>query len=66
MGVSNHWTGFSTGTGMGLERGTGLLDWNVGLERGTGLLDRNIVHRNTPTTHARDRCLVLVLAVLPN
>ena len=49
-----------------LEHGTGTWDWIVRLERRTGLLDWNIVHRNTATTHARDRCLVLVLAVLPN
>ena len=32
QGVTNRWTGFSTGTGMGLECGTGLFDWNVGLD----------------------------------
>ena len=31
-GVSNHWTGFSTGT----------WDWNVRLEHGTGMWDRNL------------------------
>jgi len=31
LSVSNHWTGFSTGTGM--------WDWNVGLECGTGMWD---------------------------
>ena len=31
-GVSNRWTGFSTGT----------WDWNVGLEHGTGMWDRNL------------------------
>ena len=34
-GVSNRWTGFSTGTwdwNVGLDYSTGMWDWNVGLE----------------------------------
>ena len=35
LGVSKHWTGFSTGTwdwNVGLDYRTGMWDWNVGLE----------------------------------
>ena len=32
LGVSDHWTGFSTG----------MWDWNVGLECGTGMWDWNV------------------------
>ena len=48
--VSNRWTGFSTGTGMGLERGTGLFDWNVGLDYWTGTLSTEIHLPRMPET----------------
>ena len=35
MGVSKHWTGFSTGTwdwNVGLDYRTGMWDWNMGLD----------------------------------
>ena len=58
MGVSNRCTGFSTGTGMGLERGTGLFDWNVGLDYLTGTWDWTTGLEHCPqkyTYHARQR-----------
>ena len=49
LGVSDRWTGFSTGmwdwnVGLecGVECGTGMRDWNVGLECGTGMWDWNV------------------------
>ena len=39
-GVSNRWTGFSTGTwdwNVGLDYSTGTWDWNMGLDYSTGL-----------------------------
>ena len=45
LGVSDHWTGFSTGMwdwNVGLECETGMWDWNVGLECGTGMRDWNV------------------------
>ena len=66
-GVSNRWTGFSTGTwdwNVGLDYLTGTWDssrvsliavLDSPLEHGTGMWDWNIVYRNTPAMHARAR-----------
>ena len=40
-GVSNRWTGFSTGTwdwNVGLDYLTGMWDWTAGLECATGIM----------------------------
>ena len=44
-GVSNRWTGFSTGTwdwNVGLDCLTGTWDWTAGLECGTGIMSTEI------------------------
>ena len=55
MGVSNRWTGFSTGTciwdwNVGLDYLTGTWDWTAGLECGTGILSTEIRLPCTPET----------------
>ena len=45
-GVSNRWTPLDHGTELWAL--PGLFDWNMGL-------DWNVVYRNTPAMHARDR-----------
>ena len=45
MGVSNRWTGFSTGTwdwNVGLDYLTATWDWTAGLECGTGIMSTEI------------------------
>ena len=51
MGVSNRWTGFSTGTwdwNVGLDYLTGTWNWTAGLEYGSGILSTEIHLPCTP------------------
>ena len=67
---TNIWVSLIAGLDSPLDHGTGLFDWNVGPECWTRMWDWNIVYRNTPAMHGRDRqltlsCRVLVLVHAP-